>query len=334
MNVAIVKLSSLGDVVHALPVAAALRACHPRAHLTWVVEQREATLLRGHPALDEVAVADTRGWRRRHGVRGGADAVRAFRTLVRQFRDRGFEAAVDLQGNLKSGLLTAATGAPVRIGFAAGHCREPLNTLFTNRRVSPPPAARHIVEQQLALLRPLGAMEVAPTFWLPRDPAAEAAVERFLAGHGLAEGAPLAILNPGAGREVKRWPPARFAELARRLRADTGTAVCVLWGPAEAEQARAIVEATACPGALLAPPTDLHALLALLRRARVVVAADTGPLHAAAALGVPCVGLYGPTDPARNGPYGPGHRVVRAGDRTMGSIAVEPVLAAARDLLG
>ncbi len=332
MNVAIVKLSSLGDVVHALPVAAALRACFPRAHLTWVVEQREAALLRDNPALDEVAVADTRGWRRRHGMRAGADAVRAFRGLVRQLRDRGFTAALDLQGNLKSGLLTAATGAPVRIGFAAGHCREPLNTLFTNRRVAPPPSARHIVEQQLALLRPLGVMEAQATFWLPRDEVAEASVDRFLRGRGLGAGVSIVTLNPGAGREVKRWPPARFAELARRLRDEAGATVCVLWGPAELDQARAIVNGA--PGALLAPPTDLPALLALLRRTGVMVAADTGPLHAAAALGVGCVGLFGPTDPARNGPYGSGHRVVRGGDGAMTSVSVESVLAAVCDLLG
>jgi lipopolysaccharide heptosyltransferase I len=332
VNVAIVKLSSLGDVVHALPVAAALRACFPRAHLTWVVEQREAALLRDNPALDEVAVADTRGWRRRHGMRAGADAVRAFRGLVRRLRDRGFTAALDLQGNLKSGLLTAATGAPVRIGFAAGHCREPLNTLFTNRRVAPPPSARHIVEQQLALLRPLGVMEARATFCLPRDEAAEASVDGFLRGRGLGAGVSIVTLNPGAGREVKRWPPVRFAELARRLQDETGATVCVLWGPAELDQARAIVDGA--PGALLAPPTDLPALLALLRQTRVMVAADTGPLHAAAALGVGCVGLFGPTDPARNGPYGSGHRVVRGRDGAMTSVSVESVLAAVCDLLG
>ena len=330
MNVAIVKLSSLGDVVHALPVAASLRACFPRAHLTWVVEQREAALLRGHPALDEVAIADTRGWRRRHGMRAGAEVVRAFRDLVRQFRGRGFTATLDLQGNVKSGLLTAATGAPVRIGFAAGHCREPLNTLFTNRRVVPPAAARHIVEQQLSLLRPLGVMESQATFWLPRQSTAEMAVTRALSG--LEDGAPLVTLNPGAGRAVKRWPAARFAELARRLRADTGAAVCVLWGPAELDQARTIVDYA--PGALLAPPTDLHALLALLRRTRVMVAGDTGPLHLAAALGVACVGLYGPTDPARTGPYGSGHRVVRGADGAMTSVSVKSVLTAISDALG
>jgi len=139
VNVAIVKLSSLGDVAHALPVAAALRREFPRGHLTWVVERREAALLLGNPAIDEVAIADTRGWRRLPGARAGAHTARAIGALLRQLRRRRFDVALDLQGNLKSGVLTAATGAALRIGFAARRCREPLNAPFTNRRVEPPP---------------------------------------------------------------------------------------------------------------------------------------------------------------------------------------------------
>ena len=327
MNVAIVKLSSLGDVVHALPVAAALRRDFPRGHLTWVVEHREAAVLRGNPAIDEVAIADTRGWRRLTGARAGACTARAIGALVRQFRRHRFDVAVDLQGNLKSGVLTLATGAALRIGFAARRCREPLNALFTNRRVEPPPAARHIVDQQLA--PPAGVAPEKATFGCPGDPA-EAGMEAALRGDGLTPGHAVVALNPGAGRAAKRWPPARFAELARRLRADIGATALVLWGPGERDEAQTIARAS---GALLAPPTDLPALLALLRRTRVLVAADTGPLHLAAALGVTCVGLYGPTDPARTGPYGAGHRVVRGPDGAMASVSVEPVLAAVAALL-
>jgi lipopolysaccharide heptosyltransferase I len=328
VNIAIVKLSSLGDVVHALPVAAALRRDFPRGHLTWVVERREAALLLGNPAIDEVAVADTRAWRRLSGA--GVHTGRAVGALLRHLRGRRFDVAVDLQGNLKSGVLTAATGAALRIGFAARRCREPLNALFTNRRVAPPPEARHIVEQQLALLDPLGVTPGAATFWLPRDGAAEAEIEGALRALGLEAGDAVVALNPGAGRAAKRWSPARFAALARRLRGDMGATALVVWGPAELDQAQAIARES---GALLAPPTDLPALVALLRRTRVLVAADTGPLHLAAALGVACVGLYGPTDPARTGPYGLTHRVVRGSDGAMDSVSVEPVLAAVAALL-
>jgi len=323
MNVAIVKLSSVGDVVHALPVAAALRTRFPHGRVTWVVERREATLVEGNPDLDDVVRVDTRNWRRLRELTSLRDALG-------RLRRARFDVAVDLQGNVKSGLLTAATGARVRIGFAALRCREPANALFTNRRVEPPPSARHVVDQLLSLLAPLGGPTGPPMFWLPSPPAAEAAAEAFFVGHGLKAADRVVVLNPGAGRPDKRWPLARFIELARRLRLAVGATVVVAWGPSEREQAHAIAEGA---GALLAPPTSLDGLLALLRRVSVVVASDTGPLHMAAAVGVPCVGLYGPTDPSRNGPYGPGHRILHAPDRTMGALTADPVVSAVVELL-
>src|SRR5262249_52495240 len=137
-RIAIVKLSALGDVINALPVAWALRHARPDAHLTWIVEVREQAVLRGHPGLDEVVAVDTRRWRRLvrrpAGARQVWDEIRALRRRLHTAR---FDAAIDLQGNLKSGILTASSGAPLRIGFSAAWCRERLNTLFTNRRVTP-----------------------------------------------------------------------------------------------------------------------------------------------------------------------------------------------------
>jgi heptosyltransferase-1 len=313
----------VGDVVHALPVAAALRARFPQGRVTWVVERREAALLRGNPDLDDVVQVDTRSWRR-------LQELTSIRDVLGRLRRARFDVAVDLQGLLKTGLLTAATGARIRIGLTAFRCREPVNVLFTNRRVEPPASARHIVDQLLSLLAPLGGSMGPPTFRLPSAPTAEEAAEAFFMGHGLKVGGRVVVLNPGAGRANKRWPVSRFLELARRLRVEAGATV-VAWGPAELDQARAIAEGAGA--ALLAPPTDLDGLLAVLRRVRVVVAADTGPLHMAAALGIPCVGLYGPTDPERNGPYGPGHRILHATDRTMGSLTADPVVRAVAELL-
>lgn len=147
-RIAIIKLSSLGDVIHALPVARALRRAMPEAHLTWVVEAREYAILRDHPDLDAVVPVDTRLWRRLiwrpAGAREVLGKVGRLRTRIRR---AAFDVAIDLQGLIKSGLLTAYTGAPVRIGFSAARCRERLNALFTNRRVLPPASARHVVEQ-------------------------------------------------------------------------------------------------------------------------------------------------------------------------------------------
>lgn len=333
MKIALIKLSSLGDVVHALPLAASLRARHPGASITWVVEVREAAVLEGHPALDAILTVDTRGWRRRRGPGSLLALGRAVAGLRRRLRRAAFDVAVDAQGLLKSGVLAALTGARCRIGFAARHCREPLAAAFTNRRVTPP-AGRHVVEQYLALLEPLGPGPTSLDFHLPDDGPAGEAVERVLAEAGLKPHHRMVVLSPGAGRPDKRWPAAAFGRLAGRLVEEAAAQVLVVWGPGEGELARAVVAAARPARPALAPPTDLRGLVALLRRASLVVAADTGPLHLAAALGRPCLGLYGPTRPERNGPFGPGHAVVRAPGRAMAALDVDPVFGAAAALLG
>ena len=334
-RIALVKLSSLGDVVHALPVAATLRAARPGAWLAWIVERREAAVLREHPALDEVIVVDTRRWRRARSPKDLAAAARDIGAARRQLRTTPFDVAIDLQGLIKSGLLAAATGAPRRIGFHGKWRREPVSRVFTNQQVVPD-GDRHVVEQYLALLRPLGITTPRLEFHLPSVPSAESRLEEWLSTAGLKPRQRLVVLNPGAGRADKRWPVARFAELAARLGHDAGAHVVVAWGPGEESAARAIVDGAraAGPRALLAPATDLHELIALLRRASVMVAADTGPLHIAAALGTPCVGLYGPTAAARNGPYGAGHAALSAPGGAMDALATAPVLAAVVERLG
>jgi heptosyltransferase-1 len=335
-RVALVKLSSLGDVVHALPVAATLRAARPAARLTWIVERREAAVLRGHPALDEVIVVDTRAWRRARRPGAVAAALGEMRALRRRLAQARFDIALDLQGLIKSGAIALASGAPLRIGFPRGWGREPLGALFTNRHVAPPPEARHVVEQYLALLGPLGITERRLEFSLPTSADAEARVDDWLAASGLKPQRRLVVLNPGAGRADKRWPTAHFAALAGRLVQDAAAHVVVAWGPGEADTARAIAEGAAGAGAraLLAPPTDLASLIALLRRASVMVAADTGPLHLAAAAGTACVGLYGPTSAERNGPYGAGQRGLTAPGGRLAALAPPVVLAAVAEALG
>jgi heptosyltransferase I len=330
-RIALVKLSALGDVVHALPVAATLRAARPEARLVWIVERREAAVLRGHPALDEVIVADTRGWRRARTPSAVRAALADLSALRRRLAGCRFDVALDLQGLMKSGLITAACRAPLRVGFDTSWGREPLHALFLNRRVAPP-AGRHVVEQYLALLAPLGIEQHRLRFPLPATPAVEARMEEWLASAGLKPHRRLVVLNPGAGRADKRWPVPHFIALARKLAHDAAAHVLVTWGPGEEGAARAIVEGSGA--AVPAPPTDLDALLALLRRASVMVAADTGPLHMAAALGTPCVGLYGPTSPARNGPYGAGHRALSSPDGTLAALTPERVLAAVGEALG
>jgi len=333
-RIAIIKLSSLGDVVHALPVARALRRALPSAHLTWVVEAREYAILRDHPDLDAVVPVDTRLWRRLIWRPAGARQVLGKVGRLRErIRRASFDVAIDLQGLLKSGLLTAYTGAPVRIGFSAGRCRERWNALFTNRHVTPPDSARHVVDQYLALLAPLGISPGPAEFRVPVTLKAEQRIEEYLAKEGVKPGDRLVAINPGAGHPQKRWPVARFGVLAERLATEAGARVLLLWGPDEAHMAREISLALPGHSALLAPPTDLGELAALLKRCRLMIANDTGPLHLAAALGTPSLGLYGPTRAERNGPYGARCRGLQSPDGTMNGLEVSAVFEAARGML-
>jgi heptosyltransferase-1 len=333
-RIAIIKLSSLGDVIHALPVAHALRIALPSAHLTWVVEAREYAILHDHPDLDAVVPVDTRLWRRLIWRPAGARQVLGKVGRLRErIRGASFDVAIDLQGLLKSGLLTAYTGAPLRIGFSAGRCRERWNALFTNRHVTPPDSARHVVEQYLALLAPLGIEPGPAEFHVPVPAAAERRIEEFLVNEGVKPGDRLVAINPGAGHPQKRWSVARFGALAERLATEAGARVLLLWGPDEAHMAREISLALPGHSALLAPPTDLGELTALLKRCRLMIANDTGPLHLAAALGTPALGLYGPTRAERNGPYGTRCRGLQSPDGTMAGLEVAEVFEAARGML-
>jgi lipopolysaccharide heptosyltransferase I len=333
-RIVIVKLSSLGDVVHALPIVPALRRALPDAHLTWVVEAREYALLRDHPDLDAVVPVDTRLWRRLIWRPGGVlQVLGKIGRLRERIRRASFDVAIDLQGLIKSGLLTAYTGAPVRIGFAAGRCRERWNVLFTNRHVTPPARACHVVEQYLALLAPLGVEPGPAEFHVPVPAPAERRIEEWLLKEGVKPGDRLVAINPGAGRPEKRWAVVRWSALAERLATEAGARPLLLWGPDEAHMAREISLALTGHSALLAPPTDLGELAALLKRCHLMIASDTGPLHLAAALGTPCLGLFGPTRAERNGPYGPRCRGLQSADGTMAGLDVDAVFEAARGML-
>lgn len=213
---------------------------------------------------------------------------------------RGFRKAVDFQGLTKSSLLALTSGARDRYGFAREFIREKPAAWFINRPVRIDPS-RHVVEWNIQLAEAL-----APVSGAPR-------VDFAPFADGALDAAGRIVLLPGAGRPEKQWP--HFAELARRI----GRDALVAWGPGEEELARSI-------SAELAPPTNFRQLAQLLRTARLVIGGDTGPLHLAAALGTPVIGLYGPTNPRRNGPYGQLENVVRSPDGSMSSIAVGDVI--------
>lgn len=302
-RVLLVRLSALGDLVHALPTLSALRQLLPEARVDWVVEDRFAPLLEGHPDLGRVVAFPRRAlgaclapWPRPLRL------TRGLRTFLRTLREGAYDLALDLQGNLKSGLIARGSGARVVAGAGRAGSREG-NHLLLTRRLTPPPGAPHRVERNLALLgAALGRTAPFVSPRLPLSPVERAAATEALAAAGLA-GRPI-VLHPGTSGfgAFKRWPPERYGALAQRL-GSRAEPVVVTFGPGERDLADAVARASAGCAAVV-PTPSLRILAALLKGARLVVAGDTGPLHLAALMGTPVLGIYGPKDPAVYGPYG------------------------------
>ena len=312
LRVLLVRLSAIGDCIHAAPVASAIRRAHPDAFIGWAVQEPAATLLRGYAGVDRFHLYP----RRARGIGAHFDALRRFRRELRSCR---YDAAVDVQGLTKSGLVAWWSGARQRIGFRGGPAmgsRE-LNALFLNRRFAVGLDTSHVVDRNLALLRASGLAGVtSPVAEWSLPEYAEPGPRSFLERHGLSDGR-YAVVSPGTIWRTKRWPPRRFAAAVRSLGSDRDLPVVVAWaGDDERRAAEEIVAGTgdACR-VLLAPPTDLRELATLLRHAALFLGCDSGPAHLAAALGVPCVSVFGPTDPARNGPYGPRSAAVQLEQR-------------------
>jgi len=297
MKLLAIRLSAFGDVIHTIPAVVALRDLGHE--IVWVVERPYRDLVVLVARVDTITVS-MKAWGRAFvSSRGEMFAARAAM--------RGFDAAIDFQGLIKSASLAWVSRAKLRYGFGRGAIREGAAGVFLNRRVDVD-EAKHIVEQNLELARAIdahvGAVPRVNFSHYADDPSGKL---RELTGR--------IVLLPGAGRPDKQWK--KFPELAQRL----GKDALVAWGPGEHELAQSI-------GADVAPQTNLRELAWLLQHARLVIGGDTGPLHLAAALGTPVVGIYGPTNPLRNGPYGQLDRVVESWSTTksIDTINVEDVI--------
>jgi heptosyltransferase I len=326
MNHLILRLSALGDVIHTIPAVVALRESLHGAALAWVVEQPYAELVESVARVPAIAV-NTKRWRRELFAPATRAEVTAMRRAVRDFA-RG-ATAIDFQGLVKSAFIGRLAGARIRYGFGADAIREKGALLLINHPVKVDPLA-HVVEQNLALARAAGATAMTPPVvdFTPFLPPVTDALQPFFGR---------IVLLPSSGRASKNWPAERFRELAERLAERWGTRPLLLWGPGEKELAEDIARGTAdSPGADLAPPTTLRELALLLSKARLVIGADTGPLHLAAALGIPVAGIYGPTNPARNGPYGQLDHCVSAWGttRAVDSISVKDVMRLVEEVAG
>jgi lipopolysaccharide heptosyltransferase I len=299
----IVRLSAMGDVLHALPAVAALREVLPHAIIGWVIEERWAELLcspeasrdgvrsQQRPLVDFVHTVDTRAWREALFSDATWSAARSSVTVMRSSQ---YDVALDFQGAIRSAVLARLSGAPVVYGFAQP--RENAASMFYTRQVQA--TGLHVVEQNFSLGRAFVGQDLPiVAAKLPRyEPA-----EKSLADKLKVIAADYAILNPGAGWGAKQWPAHRYGEVARLLAEQTGLRSVINSGPGEEELAGAVELASA--GAAKGIVTSISELIALTRGARLFIGGDTGPMHLAALLRVPVVAIFGPTNPARNGPF-------------------------------
>ena len=342
----IVRLGAMGDVVHGLPAATALRAAFPHVMLGWLIEERWAELLctlatprsgprsAQRPLVDRVHTVNTRQWRTAPFSVATWERVAASLSDLRAAR---YEIVLDLQGAVRSSLLARWSGAPVIYG--AAQPRENLASMFYTRQLVT--RGRHVVEQNLSLAEAVAhqALKISNVD-LPRDNTSEQECDRRLKAQGAQD---FALLNPGAGWGAKQWPAERYGQVARRL-GENGLRSLINFGPGEENLARAVEAASG--GTAETFSGSLTQLIAFTRRARLFIGGDTGPMHLAAALGVPVVGIFGPTDPARNGPFGTRSIALRSAasytsyshvsqpDDGLLEISAEQVIAAARQLLG
>lgn len=335
----------MGDVIHTLPAVQALRQAFPKAAIGWLIEERWAELLcapqaprRGprspeRPLVDWAHTVKLVAWRK------SLSSLSTIEQIARVWNDvRGmqYQIALDLQGAIRSALLAHWSAAGVIYG-AAQPRESPASIWYTRPVIA---HGKHVIEKNLSIAEEFLGMKLrAPRTELPRDAGAEQRIEQWLSNVGIKD---FAILTPGAGWGAKRWPAERYGEVARGL-ADCGVSSIVNYGPGEERLAHQAEETSA--GAAKALPSSITELIALTRQAKLFVGGDTGPLHLAAALQVPVVGIFGPTDPGRNGPYGTRSIVLRnpasattharnpRPDEGMLEITAESVLDAAHKLL-
>ena len=291
-RILIVKPSSLGDIIHSLPVLWELRRLYPGAHIGWVVKEAWRDIIADNPLLDEVIVL-------KKGVGG-------FLSAVKNIRKAGYDTVIDLQGLFRSGLMTLLSGASEKTGFS--NARE-LAHLFYNHKVAVPPGTVHAVERYLEILKPI--QNDRPHFPLYTDIDDAEWVKDFLRTNNLSHARPLIAVNPSARWEKKRWPITSYAALINQLIRELKAGIIILGSKEDIPLAEKISFLASGRPVVSAGKTSLKTLSALLERVDLLVTNDSGPMHIAAALGTPVVALFGPTNPGLTGPYGDGHIVIR-----------------------
>jgi heptosyltransferase-1 len=306
MNILIIKLSAIGDVIHALPAVSALRKRYPNADITWVIEEAASDLILDHPHLDRVIVSRRKSWIGDLKGGRGSGSLKEIRTFLSELRARPYDLVIDFHGLFKSALIVFLSGGIRKLGYES---LQELSGLFYNEKI-PEDMNKHAVDRYLDFARYLGAQQGTPEFVIPIREKNESRVRALLQGSRIGPNDLFVAISPQALWETKLWSDQKFAQLSERIIQELNLPVVFTGG--DGKSAEDIQSFMTLPSFDLSGRTTLRDLACLYRQAALLVTTDSGPMHLAAAVGTPVVALFGPTDPARTGPYGEGHTVIRS----------------------
>ena len=305
MNILIIKLSAIGDVIHTLPSLAALRQLYPDAHITWVVEEVAADLIKNHPYLDAVLVSRRKRWSKdlcRGRFRQPLEQIRSF---IKALRQRHYDLVIDFHGLFKSSIIVFLSRGKRKLGY---NSMQELSGLFLNEKITED-MNKHAIDRYLDFPRYLGAKINRTQFVLPPNNEALVKVQNLLRKYNLEDQKFIAI-NSVALWETKLWSNEKFAYLGDLI--NDKLQIKVVFTGSEEKPIEGITSLMTTESINLGGQTSLPELACLYKKAKMVISTDSGPMHLAAAVGTPVIALFGPTDPARTGPYGSGHTVIRA----------------------
>ncbi len=312
-RILVVKPSSLGDVVHTLPVVHALKRCYPHCHIGWIVQSSFRGIIERDPGVDEIlsiSIPSTSepGGDRWVVPRALAATLRTLRDLRKRLRASPYDLVLDLHASLRSGLMGLTNPGGIRIGFSDA---KELNTLFQHHRLSTDPGQTHAVDKNLAFALHLGCAPIAEDFRVVAGDQAQERARVFLAETGISDREPLVYANPATRWETKHWTIDGWAAVADMLAQRAGIQVVFCGGPGDRDYIGRITARMDSRPVVAAGRLTLIESAALMALCTLYLGVDSGPMHIAAFSGRPVVALFGPTDPAKVGPYGAGHRVIR-----------------------
>ena len=312
MNILIVKLSAIGDVIHTLPALNAIRNYYPEANITWLVEEDAASLVIGHKALDRVIVSKRKRWLRALRSLSLLSTIKDVYGFIKVLRDTRYDMILDFQALLKSGILIALARGQRKIGFNKGLEHMEHSYMFLNERIPAVDMEIHALTRGMVLLNAIGIPTNEIEYKLPVSNDDCEKVDELMKRHDINGVKFLIAINPVAKWESKLWPKERFARLADMIIDEYAARIIFTGGSEDRHIIQDIMSVMKGRALNLAGHTTLKMLAALYEKTVLVISTDTGPMHLAAAMETPVVAIFGPTAPWRTGPYGSGHRVVRA----------------------